>query len=353
MTYKKLYTMDEILQQPMGILDRVDLSEFKPTRQEQRKFYWDMGPKECNNPHKHGFVAGWTENIIWPKGAEKEWLYHLPGHKDFLNDSFENRKNCRPTYYLRKNNLTGQNISIAIIYKELNINHPEYAGNIAHYETLYPKKQDATLEASVVVSTAVGKTCGAAPNANLHYFAAPADKDANGHTDALKRVIEYNKTLPENKKIRFLVCPWDDTNTKQDAKQQQMFKQCQCDGMLVMALGNKNSNFDYNPLVTYSGYHLAPSLRSPGFGVDIDDHVVAYHLGGYVLLRYAGVPAAMACMAGGFASIVSGEPNFYTLKNWQGTLEDMAVIHSSRETQHYEFYPSNIIGYFHAAVQGR
>lgn len=351
MEYKKLYTIDDALAQPMGILDHVDLTELKLTKEDSRKFYRDMDAQECKNPKKHGIIAGWTENVIWPNNSD--WLCYLPGHHKY--DSFETRKMCIPARHLKDENLTGKNISIAIIYKELNINHPEYADNIKHYETLYPKDQDATLEASAVVSTAVGKTCGIAPDANLCYFAAPADKNANGHTDALKRVIEYNQTLPQDKKIRFLVCPWDDTNTQKSTQQQQMFKQCYRDGMMVMALGNKNRNFNYNPLVTYSTdwWTRDVYLRSPGFGVEIDEHVVAYYRGGYVLLRYAGVPAAMACMAGGFASIVSDEPEFYTLKNWQKTLEDMAVIHSTCATPHREFCPANIIGWFHKAVQER
>lgn len=344
MKYKKLYTINDVLSQPMAILDNVDLSDLKITKEEARKFYYGMSAEECKKPKKHGIVAGWTENVIWPTDAD--WLCRLAG-KD-RGESFENQKICIPTYYLHnQDKLTGKNIGIATIYKEINPTHLEYSENIAHYETLYPENTPATLDGCAVASTEVGKTCGAAPGSKLHYFAAPADKNANGHTDALKHVIEHNRTLPDNNKIRFLVCPWNDKDTPNYQQQQKLFKQCEQEGMMVIGGGQKTFR---TKLVTYS--YGQDYLREDGFGVCIDDHVVAHPNGGYVLLRYGGVPAAMACIAGGLACVISVAPEFCNLKNWQQKLEQLTYRLSSHTTGiTHEFCPGNMTGWVYHMIR--
>lgn len=345
MTYTKLYNIADVLAQPNAILDWVDLSGLKLTKEGARIFYSDRSSKECKNPKKYGFVAGWTKNVIWPKDAK--WLHNIAGNEH--SDSFEDRKICIPAYPLHQENLTGKGIGISVIYTEINPEHIEYSGNIAHYESLYNKKTEATINGCALASTAVGKTCGAAPDSKLHYFATPFDKDATSHTDALNRVIEHNRTLSEHEKIRFLVCPWNDKDRKKYPLQKQLFKQCEKEG--IMVIGGGQRTFRAN-LVTYSK-SFCPQLREAGFGVCIDDHVVAHPNGTYVLLRYGGVPAAMACIAGGLACLISGTPEFCDLKNWQKTLINMTMKGASRETQHFEFCPGNIINWVQNTIYER
>ena len=335
--------MEDIKKQPLGILDNVDLSEINITRKDARKFYRDMTVEECKCPTRYGIVTGWTENVIWPK--EADWLCQIPTLQHYSD--FEHFKVCRPTYSLHHttDELTGKNIGIAVIYTEFNWTHPEYSENIAHYETLYTTQKEITtaltetaLNASALVSTAVGKKCGAAPDSKLHYFAAPTDANANGHTDALKRVLEHNDKLPDNKKIRFLICPWNDKDKQKYSQQQQLLKQCEQNGIMIIGAGRDTFR---KKLVTYSP-NFVTYLREKGYGVSIDDHVVAHPNGNYVFLRYAGMPSAMACIAGGLACVVSYTPKFCTIENWQHRLIELTIHNSSCETDCHEFNPGNM-----------
>ena len=89
------------------------------------------------------------------------------------------------------------------------VDHVEYRDRIAHYEEGYlsgPYIDDnkASLHGPAVASLAVGKSIGTAPGAVLYYFASSGSGDSllERDTDALERVVEFNKTLPEGEKIR-------------------------------------------------------------------------------------------------------------------------------------------------------
>lgn len=144
---------------------------------------------------------------VFPKDASK-----LPA--DFnANAIMEKHKN--PGLNVRKLHemgIDGSGISMAIIDQLLSP-HNEYNDNLAHYEEfLVSKGHSGSMHGSAVSSIAVGKTVGVAPKAKLYYFAADLvdGKFENDETKrrtsrynaaALDRIIEINKTLPDNEKI--------------------------------------------------------------------------------------------------------------------------------------------------------
>lgn len=116
---------------------------------------------------------------------------------------------------LHEQGITGQGVSIAIIDMPLLIEHVEYAGRIMHYEEddLF-SDQAAAMHGPAVTSLAVGETTGAAPGANVFFFAVnvidpgsiTSEFKRNFHSMAqtIRDVIDLNRKLPDDLKIRVI-----------------------------------------------------------------------------------------------------------------------------------------------------
>jgi hypothetical protein len=109
--------------------------------------------------------------------------------------------------------ITGNGIGIAIIDQALLVDHEEYKSNLKMYEEIHwPTQQNesAQMHGPAVASIAVGKTIGVAPEADLYYIAEQHGefKDNNFNWDftwlaqSIDRILEVNKTLPKENKIR-------------------------------------------------------------------------------------------------------------------------------------------------------
>lgn len=107
---------------------------------------------------------------------------------------------------------TGKNVSIAIIDQALNPDHVEYCNNIMGYELLHSLDMSAAMHGAAVASIAVGKNCGVAPDANLYYISSTfgtftikgANIDLSYMAQGIDRMLEINRMLPEDKKIRVI-----------------------------------------------------------------------------------------------------------------------------------------------------
>lgn len=114
---------------------------------------------------------------------------------------------------LHKQGITGKNIGIAILDSPLRNKHEEYCDRIKHYEELFNPRTDSLMHGPAVASIAAGKNVGVAPKADIYYFAVDnlyTDKSGNYRCDfekvatAIDKVIEINKLLAEDKKIRVI-----------------------------------------------------------------------------------------------------------------------------------------------------
>lgn len=114
---------------------------------------------------------------------------------------------------LHKQGVTGKNIGIAILDVPLKNKHEEYYDRIKHYEELFNPGTDSLIHGPAVASIAAGKTVGVAPKADIYYFAVNntyTDQGGNSRKDfekvanAIDKVIELNKELPNNKKIKVI-----------------------------------------------------------------------------------------------------------------------------------------------------
>jgi hypothetical protein len=116
--------------------------------------------------------------------------------------------------------ITGKGVGIAIIDQDLLVDHIEYKDQLRMYEEIHtPKNATASMHGSAVASIAVGKTVGTAPGADLYYISSDdgtifnrikyilfKNKDINPkwRVKSIYRVLEINRTLPIDKKIRVI-----------------------------------------------------------------------------------------------------------------------------------------------------
>jgi len=109
---------------------------------------------------------------------------------------------------LHEQGITGQGVVVAIIDQKLGINHPEYKDSIIDYQEYgKTKNEPISMHGPAVASLLVGKECGVAPEAKLVYKAVPsASYNFYRNSEALNDIIEKNKHLPQNEKIRIVSC---------------------------------------------------------------------------------------------------------------------------------------------------
>lgn len=113
---------------------------------------------------------------------------------------------------LHEKKITGKGISIAIIDQKLDTAHIELEGRLKLYEEIHCLDEQPQMHGSAVSSIALGKTVGVAPDANLYYIAETHGNYAGGTfeidyspvAESIARIIEINRTLAANEKIRVI-----------------------------------------------------------------------------------------------------------------------------------------------------
>lgn len=105
---------------------------------------------------------------------------------------------------LHEQGVNGRGVRIAIIDGNLLQNHREYAEQLVKYEEVgLAKLASPQMHGPAVASIAVGKTCGVAPKASLHYFAVSLWKrDNQPYCDVINKIIELNKNQDVSEQIR-------------------------------------------------------------------------------------------------------------------------------------------------------
>lgn len=115
---------------------------------------------------------------------------------------------------LHKQGITGKGIGIAIIDQKLLVEHSEYRDQLMFYEEINcdDEYNMASMHGPTVASIAVGKTVGVAPEADLYYIAETHGEykeegfewDFTWLAMSIDRILEVNKTLPDDRKIRVI-----------------------------------------------------------------------------------------------------------------------------------------------------
>ena len=114
---------------------------------------------------------------------------------------------------LHNQGITGKGVSIAIIDQPLLIDHKEYANRVKFYEEInIQKNAEAQMHGSAVLSIAAGETIGVAPEAEIYYIAETHgtnkkqvfEWDFTYLAQSIDRILEINKDLPNDNKIRVI-----------------------------------------------------------------------------------------------------------------------------------------------------
>ncbi len=104
---------------------------------------------------------------------------------------------------LHKQGITGVGVHVAIIDQPLLLQHDEYLRKDVNYHTVECEDAPPQMHGSAVVSILMGKSCGAAPGVELHYWAEPSWKrDHRYRAKALFEIIDYNNKTSREQKIR-------------------------------------------------------------------------------------------------------------------------------------------------------
>jgi serine protease AprX len=104
---------------------------------------------------------------------------------------------------LHEQGINGKGIGIAIIDQPLLLGHEEYTSRIIRYDATGLQRFPPQMHGSPIVSIAVGKEIGEAPEAVLTYFAVPMWENSNSsYTRSLRRVFQLDEILPGEEKIR-------------------------------------------------------------------------------------------------------------------------------------------------------
>jgi hypothetical protein len=107
-----------------------------------------------------------------------------------------------------------------------------------------------------VASLLAGQSCGTAPGAELYYAAAPSGTlDSAFYAEALRRIIEINRALPEGEKIRVVsvsAAPSGEKTifTKNLEQWDEAVAEAQSEGILVL-----DCRIGYSTGIILSGYY--------------------------------------------------------------------------------------------------
>jgi subtilisin family serine protease len=106
---------------------------------------------------------------------------------------------------LHERGITGQGVHVAIIDQPLLLDHVEYKDQLAGYTDVDTERPGPTMHGAGVASLLVGKTCGTAPGAILHFWAEPSWKgDYQYRCRALEQIMQYNRHKRKSEQIRIV-----------------------------------------------------------------------------------------------------------------------------------------------------
>ena len=133
---------------------------------------------------------------------------------------------------LHQHGFDGTGAVIAYIDQPIR-DHEEYSNDKLHYQN--NSDMDDSMHGPAVLSFLAGKTTGTAPGAEVYFYGHSAWKaDQTTHAECLYQVIEQNKKLPDDQKIR-MVGFSDNIDPNEDNEEafKEATKACEDSGVMV------------------------------------------------------------------------------------------------------------------------
>ena len=143
---------------------------------------------------------------------------------------------------LHEQGITGDGIVVAVIDRPILKDHEEFAANLQYNEPLTeePSASAVNFHGAAITGILAGEH-GVAPDAKVHYFAIPNDDSAyTTSAQALDRIVELNKTLPDAEKIKVVAAaqsanPLDEAANILGAKDwADAIKRAEAEGIIVV-----------------------------------------------------------------------------------------------------------------------
>jgi hypothetical protein len=270
---------------------------------------------------------------------------------------------------LHKQGINGNGVGIAIIDQTLLVDHVEYKDRIR----LYEEADDITggwvevqMHGAAVASIAVGKTVGVAPQADLYYIATGdcggatsiADLDFSCRARAIQRIVEINKNLPTDRKIRVLSMAfgWDPQSKGYDAIDAAV-KEAKSAGIFVISsslsetyglnfhglgrnsLANPNDFQSYEPGLWWQNQFYKQGLASNTLLIPMDSRTTASPTGteDYVFYREGGWSWSIPYLSGMYALAVQVRPEITPEEFWATALQTGKTIQIQHNGKDYDF----------------
>jgi hypothetical protein len=266
---------------------------------------------------------------------------------------------------LHAQGVTGKGVGIAIIDQTLLVDHWEYKDQLRLYEEggdIQGGWLDTQMHGPAVASIAVGKTVGVAPEADLYYIATAL---CNGRDFAclaqnVRRILEVNRQLPEDRKIRVLSMSigwgpeskgYDEiTAAVQEAKAADMLVICssveEVHGFKFQALGRSPlldpDKFEsYEPGLFWAKQFYEGAGSSDRLLVPMDSRTTASPGGmdDYVFYREGGWSWAIPYIAGVYALAAQVKPTITPDEFWSLALKTGRTIQLKHEGKTIPFGP--------------
>lgn len=242
---------------------------------------------------------------------------------------------------LHKRWITGKNIGIAIIDQTLLVKHKEYKDNLKLYDEI-EANDEAQMHWAAVASIAVGKNTGVAPDANLYYiWLTPGTYKNNGEFEydlgkfakGIDKIVETNKLLPNEKKIRVISISLGMVNDLPGGKEAlESIKRASNEGIYVVHTGDdkflgagRNPETDPNKPSSYTKGFRWDNQNIPQYIIDskilfpMDSRSVASPTGNndYVFYRHGWWSWVVPYIAGLYALCCQVKPSINKTDFWK------------------------------------
>ncbi len=104
---------------------------------------------------------------------------------------------------LHERGVTGKGVHVAIIDQPLLQGHQEYKSQLVQYTAIDCEEVPPQMHGPAVASLLVGRECGVAPDAKLHFWAEPSWKrDFKYRCEAVEQIMAHNEGKPKGEQIR-------------------------------------------------------------------------------------------------------------------------------------------------------
>jgi hypothetical protein len=267
---------------------------------------------------------------------------------------------------LHEQGITGKGVNIAIIDQPLIIDHVEYPDRIRLYEEIkIAPRTPSQMHGPAVTSIAVGKTAGVAPEANLYYIATwMFDPDSANqsltytyYVQAIRRMIEINKGLQDDQKIRVISMS---VGTNPSATDYDAFLSAieeakaagifaihvgleQTYGWTYMGLGrdplaDPNDFQSYKPAAWWAANFYESGLPADTLLIPMDSRTTASPTGkqDYVFYSHGGMSWTVPYLAGMYALACQVKPEITPEEFWETAMHTGETIPIQHDGKEYE-----------------